>query len=161
VIHVSWSDAQDYVDWLRQRTGKTYRLLTEAEWEYAARAGSSTMYPWGVTIDAGKANYGLFRAKTVSVGLYDPNAFGLYDMVGNVWEWVEDCYRKKSYREHDAYPAAVGETPGKACRRVLRGGAWNVDMSDGINLMRVTIRERAKRSSRYHHYGFRVARDLP
>ena len=159
VIFVSWLDAQTYVSWLRELTGKNYRLLSEAEWEYAALGGKTTMYPWGVAIDAGKANYGLFRNKTMPVGSYDPNAFGLYDVIGNVWEWVLDCYDKAAYAKHRDYPAPFLENS-ETCRRVLRGGAWNVDMSDGYDLMRTSIRWRAKMTSRYNHYGFRVARDL-
>lgn len=159
VINVSWQDAQTYIKWLSGRAGKKYRLLTEAEWEYAARGGASTLYPWGVTIDAGKANYGLFRNKTVPVGFYNANAFGLHDVIGNVWEWVADCYSKTAYSEHRSYPSAVLIKAGK-CRRVLRGGSWNVDMSDGFNLLRASIREKASSNGRYNNYGFRVARDL-
>ncbi len=159
VIRVSWNDAQAYVSWLSGRSAKKYRLLSEAEWEYAARAGASTLYPWGVTHDAGKANYGLFRGKTVPVGFYDANAFGLYDMIGNVWEWVADCYSKSAYRTHNAYPAAVTDDA-ETCRRVLRGGAWDVDMSDGADLLRTSIREKGNIDGRYSNYGFRVARDL-
>ncbi len=159
VIFVSWLDAQAYLSWLRERTGMNYRLLTEAEWEYMARGGETTIYPWGVAIDAGKANYGLFRNRTMPVGSYDPNAFGLHDVIGNVWEWVLDCYDKNAYTKHRAYPAAFLEN-NETCRRVLRGGAWNVDMSDGFDLMRTSIRWRARIDNRYSHYGFRVARDL-
>ena len=160
VIRVSWYDAQAYVAWLNGRTGKSYRLLTEAEWEYAARAGSSTRYPWGATIDAGKANYGNFRSKTVPVGNYDANSFALHDMIGNVWEWVADCYDKDAYQSHAANPGPVA-TGSDNCRRVLRGGAWDVDMSDGADLMRVSIREKGRPRGRYNNYGFRIARDLP
>ena len=159
VIRVSWNDAQAYVSWLSGRSGKKYRLLTEAEWEYAARADTSTLYPWGVTHDAGKANYGLFRGKTVPVGFYDANAFGLHDMIGNVWEWTADCYDESAYRTHAAYPAAVIGDAG-SCPRVLRGGAWDVDMSDGADLLRTSIREKGNAEGRYSNYGFRVARNL-
>ncbi len=159
VIFVSWHDAQAYVTWLSGVTGKNYRLLSEAEWEYVARAGLKTLYPWGNTIDAGKANYGGFRAKTTPVGHYDANQFGLHDMVGNAWEWVADCYLKDAYRSHDAYPAVVGGT-GDSCRRLLRGGAWDTDTSDGVHRMRTTIRKHAKADGRYANYGFRAARNL-
>jgi len=158
-INVSWTDAQDYITWLRDRTGKKYRLLTEAEWEYAARGGSSSKYPWGVTLDAGKANYGRYRNRTVPVGTYEANAFGLHDVIGNVWEWVADCYSKSAYKSHAAYPAPVLDNQA-TCRRVLRGGAWNVDMSDGYDLLRTSIREKAKRKGRYSFFGVRVARDI-
>ncbi|HMI56608.1 MAG TPA: formylglycine-generating enzyme family protein [Gemmatimonadaceae bacterium] len=103
VVCVTWSDAQDYVRWLTERTGKRYRLLSEAEWEYAARAGTSTAFPWGATASHEHANYGsekccsglaLGRDKwehTSPVGSFPPNAFGLFDMSGNVLQWVQDC----------------------------------------------------------------------
>ncbi len=159
VIFVSWLDAQSYLMWLRDKTGKNYRLLTEAEWEYAARGGSDTLYPWGVTYDGSKANYGNLKKKTVPVGSYDPNGYRLYDVVGNVWEWVVDCYDKRSYSTHDSYPAAFLETS-ETCRRVVRGGSWNVDLSDGYDLLRTSIRWRGKSNGRYNHFGIRVARDL-
>lgn len=158
VIFVSWLDAQSYVMWLRDKTGKNYRLLTEAEWEYAARGGSTTTYPWGVTYDGSKANFGNLKQKTVPVGSYDPNGYGLYDVVGNVWEWVVDCYDKESYSTHDSYPAAVLDSS-ETCKRVVRGGSWNVDLSDGYDLLRTSIRWRGKSNGRYNHFGIRVARD--
>jgi formylglycine-generating enzyme required for sulfatase activity len=123
VINVSWEDAQQYVRWLSGRTGRRYRLLTEAEWEYAARAGTTTAYSFGPTISPGQANYnagGLNR--TQPVGSYAANAWGLHDMHGNVIEWVEDCY-VGSYagasRDASQPVTSVG------CElRVLRGGSW-------------------------------------
>ena len=159
VIFVSWLDAQSYVMWLRDKTGKNYRFLTEAEWEYAARGGSTTLYPWGVTYDGSKANYGNLKKMTLPVGSYDPNGYGLYDVVGNVWEWVVDCYDKNSYSTHNSYPAAFLETS-ETCSRVVRGGSWNVDLSDGYDLLRTSIRWRGKSNGRYHHFGIRVARDM-
>jgi formylglycine-generating enzyme required for sulfatase activity len=100
----SWNDAQAYVAWLSKRTGKHYRLPTEAEWEYAARAGTTTVYPWGVKVSHDRANYGADECcserasgadkwlHTSPVGSFPPNAFGLYDMQGNAWQWVQDCY---------------------------------------------------------------------
>ena len=159
VINVSWLDAQTYVAWLRKKTGRKYRLLTEAEWEYVASGRSSTLYPWGVTIDAAKANYGLFRNKTMPVGSYGANAFGLHDAIGNVWEWVIDCYDRVAYSKHLTYPSPFLEN-NETCRRVARGGSWDVDVSDGPNLMRTSIRWRAKSNGRYSNFGFRLARDL-
>ena len=100
VINVSWDDARQYVAWLSRMTGKTYRLLTEAEWEYAARAGTQTAYSWGDEIGKGNANCRRCGSQwdgrqTSPVGSFKPNAFGLYDMHGNVWEWVEDCYPRQ------------------------------------------------------------------
>jgi len=93
VIQVSWDDVEQYVAWLSRQTGKPYRLLSEAEWEYAARAGSDTAYPWGDEIGKGNANSGCaIGCRTASVGSFPTNAFGLHDMHGNVWEWVQDCY---------------------------------------------------------------------
>lgn len=105
VVCVTWSDAQDYIQWLSRKTGANYRLLTEAEWEYAARAGTSTPFPWGTTASHEYANYGTDtvagigfatgRDKWVTtspVGAFPPNQFGLYDMHGNVLQWVEDCF---------------------------------------------------------------------
>lgn len=104
VVCVTWNDAQDYVRWLSHRTGHKYRLLTEAEWEYAARAGTTTPYPWGSTATHEYANYGADVCcsglasgrdqwvNTSPVGSFPPNAFGLYDMHGSVWQWVQDCF---------------------------------------------------------------------
>ena len=97
VIDVTWDDAQTYVAWLSKITGKPYRLLTEAEYEYAARAGTETAYPWGDEIgDGTMANCDgcgsqWDNKQTAPVGSFAANGFGLYDMVGNVWEWTEDC----------------------------------------------------------------------
>jgi len=97
VIDVAWDDAQHYVAWFSKLTGKQYRLLTEAEYEYAARAGKQTAYPWGDTIGNNNSNCRGCGSQwdgkqTAPVGSFAPNRFGLYDMVGNIWEWVEDCY---------------------------------------------------------------------
>src|SRR5262249_33933509 len=129
VINVSWGDAQEYVAWLSKETGKSYRLLTEAEWEYAARAGSTTDYSWGDDIRKGgkvMANcYGCGSEwgnhKTAPVGSFAANAFGLYDMHGNVWELVEDCWREN----YDGAPVDGSARP--TCDdgwRVARGGGF-------------------------------------
>ena len=107
MINVSWDDAQSYVAWLSRMTGKTYRLLSEAEYEYAARAGTQTVYPWGDDIGKNNANCDGCGSRwdgkqTAPVGSFAANAFGLYDMVGNVWEWAEDCY-------HDSYNGAPAD----------------------------------------------------
>ena len=119
MINVSWDDAQRYVAWLSRITGKTYRLLTEAEYEYAARAGTQTAYPWGDEIGGNNANCAGCGsrwdvAQTAPVGSFAPNKFGLYDMVGNVWEWVEDCLHE------DYSPSTTGRRIGMDDRRGLQ-----------------------------------------
>lgn len=124
VIDVSWEDAKLYAAWLSRVTGKEYRLLTEAEWEYAARAGSKTRYFFGDD-EAELGQYAWYegnsREETRPVGKRKANGFGLYDMHGNVWQWVEDCY-------HGSYEGAPSDgsawATGDCRRRVLRGGAW-------------------------------------
>jgi formylglycine-generating enzyme required for sulfatase activity len=159
VINVSWDDATHYVDWLSKSTGKPYRLLTEAEYEYAARAGTISAYPWGN--DIGKANANCANcgsqwdnATTAPVGSFAANAFGLFDMVGNVWEWVEDC-------QHDNY--AVAPFDGSAwigsanCNlRVIRGGSWFSPAPD----LRSARRDQSSSVGRNGTLGFRVARTL-
>jgi len=97
VIDVSWDDAKQYVSWLSQKTGGKYRLLSEAEWEFVARAGATSPFVTGRTIATDHANLadranGHFRGQTIEVGSFQANGFGLYDVHGNVWEWVEDCW---------------------------------------------------------------------
>ena len=128
VVCVSWDDASTYAYWLSAKTGHEYRLLTEAEWEYAARAGTTTLYHFGRMILGNQANYNSNNEGTVAVGSFPANAFGLHDMHGNVWEWVEDCW-------HDDYTDAP--TNGSAwlsgCsdvnKRVLRGGSGDTSLS--------------------------------
>ena len=155
VINVSWNDAKEYVGWLSQETGETYRLLSEAEWEYAARAGSTTAFWWGKGVGRGNANCNGCGSKwdgkrTASVGSFKANDFGLYDTAGNVWEWVEDCW-------HDSYGDAP--TDGTAWvsgdrRRVLRGGSW----VDAPRLIRSANRVGYSPDGRDRLNGFRVAR---
>jgi formylglycine-generating enzyme required for sulfatase activity len=158
VMNVSWDDAQQYVAWLSRRTGKPYRLLSEAEFEYAARAGSATAYPWGDEIGEGNANCGGCGSEwdgrqTSPVGSFKPNAFGLYDMQGNVFQWIEDCY-------HGNYNGAPTDgsawTSGDCNRRVLRGGSWG---SVPQNL-RSANRIGNATGNRYNSLGFRVGRTL-
>ena len=160
-INVSWDDAQAYVKWLSGITGKPYRLLSEAEYEYAARAGSQTAYPWGDAIKldgktmANCANCGSQwdDKRTAPVGSFAPNRFGLYDMIGNVWEWTEDCW-------NDTYQGAPTDgsawTAGDCNRRVVRGGSWNY----GPDLLRSALRDWFTTGLRLDHVGFRVARTL-
>lgn len=161
VIDVTWSDSQEYVNWLSKRTGKSYRLLTESEWEYAARAGTPTPFSTGKTITTDQANFngngtyggsakGNYREKTIDVGSFRPNAFGLFDMHGNVWEWVEDCYPESNEN------APVDGTSSGCSSRVLRGGSWG---STPDNL-RSALRNRDGPAYRSSNIGFRVARTL-
>ena len=156
VINVSWGDANAYVAWLAKKTGKPYRLLSEAEYEYATRAGTTTAYPWGDDLGKNNANcYGCGsqwdNKMTAPVGSFAANGFGLYDMAGNVGEWTEDCY-------HDSYNGAPADgsawTSGECNRRVLRSGTWG-DIPKNI---RSAVRGRNNTDIRYEFIGFRVAR---
>jgi formylglycine-generating enzyme required for sulfatase activity len=123
VIDVSWNDAQAYCAWLMEQTGRVYRLPSEAEWEYACRAGTTTPFYFGARLSTDQANFGGgYAGKTVPVGSFPPNAFGLYDMHGNVWEWCQDTW-------HDGYAGAPADgsawQAGGEVSRVLRGGAWH------------------------------------
>jgi formylglycine-generating enzyme required for sulfatase activity len=164
VVHVSWNDiTNDYLPWPSRKTGETYRLLTEAEWEYAARAGTTTPFSTGPTITPEQANFngnftyggsakGKNRGETVEVGSFQPNAFGLHDMYGNVWEWVEDCYKNTySGGPIDGSAAKFGD-----CNlRVLRGGSWT--SAEGL---RSADRGRNSSDLKDNDVGFRVARTL-
>ena len=148
VIHMSWVDAQEYVTWLSQKTGKLYRLLSEAEWEYAARAGTLTRYSFGNRISSDQAIY--LRRKTLPVGSYAPNRFGLYDMHGNVWEWVQDCWNGSYVGAPNTGQAWLS---GNCSRRVLRGGSWSSTSVALRSALRYSDLIRSLGSSR----GFRVA----
>jgi len=157
-INISWDDAQRYVEWLSRLTGRSYRLLTEAEWEYAARAGTTTAYYWDVEIGKGNANCAGCGSEwdgrqTSPVGSFKPNAFGLYDMAGNVWQWVQDCY-------HNGYDGAPNDgsarTDGDCSRRVVRGGSWDFNPRN----LRSADRGGVATDDRYVNLGFRVGRTL-
>jgi formylglycine-generating enzyme required for sulfatase activity len=154
VIDVNWNDAQEYVRWLSRRTGRTYRLLTEAEWEYAARAGTTTPYSFGQTISPSQANYYETGLRwTQPVGSYPANAWGLHDMHGNVWEWVEDCW-VGSYAGAPVDASQAVTTEG-CTSRVLRGGSWK----DGPQFLRSAGRLRYITAYRMNNeIGFRLAR---
>jgi formylglycine-generating enzyme required for sulfatase activity len=153
VVNVSWEDAMKYVEWLSEKTGKPYRLLSEAEWEYAARAGTKTRYSWGEDITPENANYGGNVDRTTEVGSYAPNPWGLYDMHGNVWEWVEDCWNDN----YEGAPVDGGAwTNGDCKRRVLRGGSWYGEPEN----LRSAYRFEALTVNRSRNVGFRVARTL-
>ena len=158
-MNVSWDDiVNDYVPWLSRKTSKTYRLLTEAEWEYAARAGSRTHYAWGHGIAKNHANCKGCSSQwdnkeTAPVGSFEANAFGLHDMHGNLWEWVADCYRDNYAKAPSDGTATPG---GGGCPRVLRGGAWSLDPS----FLRSATRFWSGPAGRSVLSGFRVARTL-
>ena len=175
VVCLNWDDAKAYAAWLSSKTSKSYRLLSEAEWEYAARAGSSTARFWGespdqacayanvmdatgksqvpgVTWEAHNCNDG--SAYTASVGSYKPNAFGLYDMIGNAWEWTEDC-RNANYSGAPSDGSAW--TSGDCSGRVLRGGSWGNRPQGARSAERV----RDGATNRGGSDGFRLARMLP
>ena len=151
--YVSWDDAQAYVAWLKEETGdQRYRLLSEAEWEYATRAETSSLYAFGDTITKEQANFD--SDGTVSVGSYDANGFGLYDVHGNVWEWVEDCW----HPNYDGLPADGSAWEEPSCDdQVLRGGAWD---SDDTSLLRSAQRGTGSKDEHFNNVGFRIARML-
>lgn len=152
VVGISWEDAQAYLDWLNSQAGGIhYRLVTEAEWEYAARAGGATPYPTGTRISAQQATFQ--RARTTPVGEHDANAFGVFDLTGNVAEWVEDCY-VANYTGAPLDGAAV--QPDVCARRVYRGGSY----LDRVQGMRVAARRAGQPGQRAQGVGFRVARTL-
>lgn len=156
VIHVSWDNIREYLAWLSAKTGKHYRFLTEAEWEYAARAGTTTKYAFGDTITRDQANFSAGtqgEGKTVEVGSYPPNAWGLHDMHGNVWEWTEDCF-DESYEGAPADGTARFFPP--CAVRSLRGGSWDY-VADEV---RSSIRFWLKPVMRLDEVGFRLARSL-
>lgn len=158
VIDISWDDAKTFVSWLSRKTGKTYRLPTEAEWEYAARAGTTSTFWWGREAGSGHANCqdcgpGSGQ-QTMATGSFRPNGFGLYDTAGNAAEWVEDCW-------NDSFRGAPRDgsawTSGNCGLRVLRGGSF----ANKATSLRSAHRFRYDEDVRYYGNGFRVARDVP
>jgi formylglycine-generating enzyme required for sulfatase activity len=160
VERVSWNDAVEFCRKLSQMTGRKYRLPTEAEWEYACRAGTTTPFAFGSSLSSDQANFnggypygdaaeGVYQNKTMSVGSFQPNAFGLYDMHGNVWEWCEDYY-------HSSYVGAPTNgsawLSGDSSDRVLRGGSWSLYAP----FLRSAFRNRNGSGIRDLNGGFRV-----
>jgi len=156
---ISWADTQRFVRWLSKQTGQNYRLPTEAEWEYAARAGTSSRYWWGEKMRAGMANCkgcggDWSNDAPVNVDALPPNPFGLYGMNGGVWEWVEDCWHK----DYDGAPTDGSAWTSSDCREnVIRGGAWRNDSTYAHSSSRFTYDS----AVRYILNGFRVAKSLP
>jgi formylglycine-generating enzyme required for sulfatase activity len=150
VACVSWDDAQAYLKWLSKKSGVSYRLLTESEWEYADRAGITAAFPTGTTITTAQANFKAEKSGTTLVGAYAENKFGLFDMAGNVWEWTEDCY-EDSYKNASTTGKA---TQGSSCERVDRGGGWGSEPQ----ILRSASRGRFTTVNRGSFLGFRIAR---
>jgi serine/threonine-protein kinase len=164
VIDISWTDAKQYAAWLGRKSGKPYRLLSEAEWEYVARAGTTTPFSFGGSISPQQANYdaavsyagsptGAKQGKTVPVGSYAANRFGLHDVHGNVWEWVEDCWNTS----HAGAPAdGSARASGNCAQRVVKGGSWDSEPQT----LRSALRYYQLSTIRQNTLGFRVARAL-
>ena len=174
VVCVSWPDAHDYAAWLSSKTGHHYRLLSDAEWEYVARAGTTSAYYWGVDRELGCAYAngcdqrlkrimpaawgGIYAAcddgaaYTTPAGHYKPNAFGLFDITGNAWEWVEDCTEPT----YDGLPDDGRPRTHEGCTaRDVRGGSWDDDPED----LRNASRHHTKPDNRQYDLGLRLARD--
>ena len=144
VINVNWNDAQTYIQWLSHKTGKSYRLPSENEWEISTRADTTTEYYWGNDVGHNNANCDgcgseWDNKKTAPVGSFKPNAFGLYDMMGNVWQWTDTCWQ------------------GNCVKRMFCGGSWNHRPQD----MRATTHNWFDTTKRMRYLGFRLARTLP
>ena len=158
VIGVSWNDAQAYVSWLSRKTGKHYRLLSEAEWEYAARGGTITAYYWGDAVGTGNAvcngcGSEWDRKLSAPVGSFPPNPFGLFDMAGNIAQWTQDCW-------NPTYDGALNDgsarMSGDCAFHVVRGGNWFIRPFG----LRSGFRREAPVNERDDIFGFRVAREL-
>ncbi len=179
VYNVNWNDAQKYAAWLSSKTGKSYRLPAEAEWEYAARGGTTTAWFWGAAEDSAGSTQACRFANThdetskdahpmyvwshhkctdgfpevAPVGRFQPNPFGLHDILGNLREWVQDCHHA-GYRNAPTDGSAWNET---SCeKRIVRGGAW----IDGASTSRSAYRHPEDQGFRNYQVGFRIARDL-
>ena len=175
VACISWNDAKAYAEWMSRKTGKQYRLPTEAEWEYSARGNTSTARYWGGNPDEacgyanvadktaqaqipGASSWSVHKctdgfAYTAPVGSFKANAFGLNDMLGNLWEWTEDSY----HHSYKGAPADGSAWQGDDAKRVLRGGSWNNSPQD----VRAAIRNDNEPARRFSIFGFRLARKLP
>ncbi len=154
VVCVSWRDAKAYVAWLTRKSGKAYRLLSEAEWEYAARAGAATIYTHGNTLSASHANFNRTRDGTIPIGFTTANGFSLHDVLGNIWEIVEDCWNAElTYNNQDGRATTLR---GDCSLRVIKGGAWDSTAAQARLAARATIETMAAANT----VGFRVARAL-
>jgi formylglycine-generating enzyme required for sulfatase activity len=178
IVCINWDDAKAYVAWLSKKTGKLYRLLSESEWEYVARAGTKTPFWWGSSISTDQANYdgsssygssggrGQYRQKTVPADMFKANPWGLYQVHGNAFEWVEDCWNETyQYAPSDDGIRMAGNWPsrtdsdsraGGCSRHVRRGGSWNF----GAKMLRSAYRDWRSVLNRASNTGMRVARTL-
>ena len=152
VREVSWHDVQEFIQWLNHKTGQHFRLPSEAEWEYAARAGTTTRHPWGDNCDPFEANELVSKSGSKLIGVFPENAWGLNSMIAGVWEWTQDCY-------HENYVGAP--TDGSAwieagSQRVARGGSW----FGPPEYLRVSYRTCADPFHRWAGIGFRLAHDI-
>ncbi len=164
VLYVSWHDAVAYCQWLTEKTGKVFRLPTEAEWEYACRAGTTTPFNIREKLTTGQANHkggnpyfnnekGIYRQNTVTVNNFVPNAWGVYNMHGNVWEWCSDWYSVSYYNESKSNGTVTNPAgPETGSVRVLRGGSWNCE----ARLCRSAYRYNARPYLRTNVVGFRL-----
>ena len=169
VFNVSWNDVQNYLNWLSEQTDKHYRLPTEAEWEYAARAGTSTVYHFGDCINADQANFhnkekyldcpisNVYRGKVMEIGQFPANAWGLHDIHGNVWEWTQDCWHPNYINAPTDGSAWLNHGENVNCNlRVIRGGSWSGRAID----IRASARSRNTKDHKSIFIGLRVVRDL-
>ncbi len=164
VVCVTWNDGRAFATWLSERTGQSYRLLSEAEWEYAARAGSTTRYYFGDDAKDVCQYEKVLGCKegdmgTVPIKSFKPNAFGLYDMYGNAWEWVQDCWHD-SYQDAPEDGSKSWEANCIEDHRVLRGGVWDGTPDDARSAVRSAVRGRSHPDYRGENTGFRLARTL-
>lgn len=158
VINVSWNQIQQYLLWINAKTGKRYRLPSEAEWEYVTRAGTKSEYSFGDAVNCAQARFGHLdgtcgtEQRPLPVGQFAANPWGLHDLHGNVWEWVQDCHE----RNYIDAPANASPRIGGDCnRRMYRGGGW----SSGPAWLRAAFRGDDATSARYYDLGFRLVRD--
>jgi formylglycine-generating enzyme required for sulfatase activity len=157
IFFVSWNDTLAYTKWLSTQSGKTYRIPTEAEWEYAVRGGTTTVYWWGRQLGRDNGHCfacetGLDRRQPTKIGRFDPNPFGIYDLTGNVEEWVYDCYNKN----YEGAPSDGSVFEGGDCSvRITRGGAY----SSGPKALRSSARSKFRFDTGNDSIGIRVVRD--
>jgi len=158
VVNITWAEANTYLEWLSKKTGHSYRLPSEAEWEYAARAGTTTEFWWGDNIGLGKANCrncGLkISHQSLPVDSFKANPWGLYNVHGNVWEWVQDCWNPT---QNGAPADGTARLTGDCRQRVMRSGSWYYFSKN------IRSAWRFKNDARVRSYGigFRVLRELP